>query len=214
MARETTSGWVRARTGDAWVESDSTLYRCGAVDAGGNSISASAGSPCTADRLHDFDPRDAPRLGPFRGVCLMTASEHRPRGNTVGCARRLALSGHSPSHQRAGPPVPAWHCLTRPAIACPAFAGWAATPIFPPESNRRFLPVLRVSVVLQCKSFHAAADVMTRANGSADPSAQLVVMPGSPGLCVAHADPIALAPLGASGMSVGVSPSLDTWAAA
>ena len=196
------------------MESDSTLYRCGAVDAGGNSISTSAGALCAADRLHDFDPRDAPRLSPFRGVCLMTASEHRPRGNTVGCARRLALSGHSPSHQRAGPSVPAWHCLTRPAIACPAFAGWAATPIFPPESNRRFLPVLRVSVVLQCKSFHAAADVMTRANGSADPSAQLVVMPGSPGLCVAHADPIALAPLGASGMSVGVSPSLDTWAAA
>ncbi len=68
----------------------------------------------------------------------------------------------TPSHQRAGPPVPAWHCLACPAIACPVFTGRAATPILPPESNRCISPVLRVSVALRTSAFHAAADVMTQ----------------------------------------------------
>ncbi len=47
-----------------------------------------------------------------------------------------------------------------PPIACPVFTGWAATSIFPPESNRCFFPVLRVSVALRTSAFHAAASMM------------------------------------------------------
>ena len=47
-----------------------------------------------------------------------------------------------------------------PPIACPVFTGWAATSIFPPESNRCFFPVLRVSVALRTSALHAAASMM------------------------------------------------------
>lgn len=67
---------------------------------------ASAGSPCTADRLHDFIPCLTSRLAPF-GVCWLMAAVFAPalvlheRDQTFTVCRWASTCHDSPSRKRA-----------------------------------------------------------------------------------------------------------------